>query len=115
LEDHFFAVLKLIADGKTTAYFRGRKLYARQVKVPKGYKGVVMSRTERVLPRPAVEDREEDDEEKEIEVKVIEEAGEWDSIMVWGHEIVMDEEDPYVRGVEEWIDFSAAVSFFFGI
>ena len=99
-----------MADEKTTAYFRGRKLYARQVKVPKGYKGVVMSRTERVLPSPHLDDEDEDEDEKEIEVKVIEEVGEWDSIMVWGHEAVMDEEDPYVRGVEEWVGFSAAVS-----
>lgn len=100
-------------DGKTIAYFRGRKLHARQVKVPKGCKGVAMSRTERVLPRPPVElDGEEEDEEKEIEVKVMEEVGEWDSIMVWGHEAVMDEDDPYVRGVEEWVGFSAAVRFY---
>lgn len=82
--------------------------------MPKGYKGVVISKTEQFLPRQPVDDREadeeEEEEEKEIEVKIAEEVGEWDSIMVWGHEAVMDEEDPYVRGVEEWVGFSAAVS-----
>ena len=80
--------------------------------MPKGYKGVVMSKTERVLPRLPTEDDGEE-EEKEIEVKVMEEVGDWDSIMVWGHEVVMDEEDPYVRGVEEWVGFSASVRHLF--
>jgi len=100
-------------DGKTTAYFRGRKLHGRELKVPKGYKGVVMSKTERVLPRGKTDGVEEDDEEEKVEeVKIIEEVGAWDGIIVWGHEALMDEADPYVRSVEEWMGFSAAVSLY---
>lgn len=49
--------------------------------------------------------------EKAIEVKVMEEMGRFDEMVVWGHEVLPDEgEDEYVRGVEEWIAFAEAVS-----
>lgn len=49
--------------------------------------------------------------EKEVEVKVLEEQSSFEEIVVWGHESTMNEEDPYVRGVEEWVGFAEAVSF----
>ncbi|KAN0096169.1 ribonuclease H1 small subunit [Hyaloscypha variabilis] len=91
-------------DGKTVAYFRGRKLHGKQLKVPKGYRGVVVSSTERILPKskPATEDDEE--AEEEADVKIMEEQSEFDHIMLWGHEALPDEvADPYVRAMEEWI------------
>jgi hypothetical protein len=106
-------------DGQKVSYFRGRKLHARNLKVPKGYKGVVAVKTERVLPsqRKEVEEKEDPDDEgegeqePEPEIKVIEEESSFDEFVVWGHEAVMDEGDPYVRGVEEWIGFAEGVSF----
>lgn len=76
--------------------------------VPEGYKGVVVSSTDRILPRPAVEDDE--DAEQEPEVKVSEEQSEFEHIMVWGHEAVPeDAADPYVKGIDEWVAFSEQV------
>lgn len=98
-----------------TAYFRGRKLYAKSVKIPKGYKGVVVSSTEKTLPKepapPQSQDDEVEAEEEEIEVGIMEELAGFDEVMVWGHEVVVDEkEDPYARGIQEWMKFADAVS-----
>jgi ribonuclease H2 subunit C len=97
-------------DGKTVAYFRGRKLYGKQLKVPKGYRGVVVSSTDRVLPKlkPTVDDDEEAEEDPDV--KIIEEQSEFDDVMLWGHEALPDDSaDPYVRGMEEWIAFAEQV------
>jgi len=104
------------ADGITpVSFFRGRKLYGRALKLPKGHKGVVVTNTDRILPKatqPPTEDEEE--EEMEADVKVLEEQATFDEVMVWGHEVVVDEgSDPYVRGVEEWIGFAEQVRFVF--
>ena len=54
---------------------------------------------------------EEGDSEEDAEpVKVLEEAASFDEMMVWGHEAVPEGDDPYVKGVEEWIAFAEAVS-----
>lgn len=67
----------------------------------------MVSSTDRILPR-AVQD--EGEEEEDLEVKVLEEQATFDEVMVWGHEVVVDEgSDPYVRGVEEWIGFAEQV------
>jgi hypothetical protein len=31
------------------------------------------------------------------------------AVEVWGHEALVDEGDPYVRGVEEWIGFAGTI------
>jgi ribonuclease H2 subunit C len=82
------------------------------LRLPEGYEGVVLVNTDRIVQAEADdgEDGEEDaEEEKVVETKVVEEVGTFEGIEVWGHETVMDEEDPYVRGVEEWISFSRAI------
>lgn len=88
------------------------------MKVPEGYKGVVVKEGakedgdsqkkcgERLRRRGEDVDEEEEEEE---EVKTMEEVGEFDAVMVWGHESVVDGEDTFVRGVEEWIGFAEAV------
>ncbi|KAG0652804.1 hypothetical protein D0Z07_0644 [Hyphodiscus hymeniophilus] len=98
-------------DGKTIAYFRGRKLHGKQLKMPDGYRGVVLSSSDAILPQkdPARAEAREDDDEEEPEVKIMEEQGVFEEIMVWGHEAVMDEFDPYVRGLEEWIGFAEQI------
>jgi ribonuclease H2 subunit C len=103
-----------LADGKTVAYFRGRKLHGKQMNVPKGYRGVVISSTDRILPKstPAVENDEVVEIEAEVDVKIMEEQSEFDHIMLWGHEALPDEvSDPYVKGMEEWIALAEQVCF----
>ncbi|KAE8450391.1 hypothetical protein EG329_006465 [Mollisiaceae sp. DMI_Dod_QoI] len=99
------------SDGKTAAYFRGKKLYGKKLKVPEGYRGVVLSSTDRILPKPSAQATEDDqDIEEEPEVKIMEEQSNFDNIMVWGHESVPeDAADPYVKGIDEWIAFSEQV------
>lgn len=107
-------------DGKaSTAYFRGRKFRGRILKVPKGYQGVVLEKTDKLLPqKPPTADElrqiEEDDEmeveaEKPAEVRVMDEKAQFDELVVWGHELLPEGDDVYVKGVEEWIAFAEAV------
>ena len=76
----------------------------------------MISSTDRILPRKdTTQDsmNEEEDAEEEPEVKVMEEMSEFEDMMVWGHEsLPNDEQDPYVRGMEEWIQFSQQVCSF---
>ncbi|RDL39969.1 Uncharacterized protein BP5553_04309 [Venustampulla echinocandica] len=104
--------------GKTTAYFRGRKLHGKKLKVPKGYRGLVLTSTDRILPTkeqsPGVKNGDEgsegDEDAEEVPgVKVVEEMSEFDDIMIWGHETLADETDPYMKGVEEWVLFAERI------
>ena len=43
----------------------------------------------------------------------MEEFATFEDITVWGHETVPDDaENPYARGIEEWIQFAQAVGLF---
>lgn len=105
-------------NGARTTYFRGRKLRGRTVKVPEGYQGYVLEKTENVAPQKpqvppqshALEDEDGGDEEEPAGVKVMEQKGNFDEMVVWGHEVVPEAEDEYVKGVGEWIAFAEAVS-----
>ncbi|KAH9220140.1 ribonuclease H2, subunit C [Leptodontidium sp. 2 PMI_412] len=112
-------------DGKTVAYFRGRKLHGKTLKIPSKFRGVVVEKTERVVLKVEVGgmkgadgrgeagDEVEEDGEVEIEVKVLEEQAGFEEIVVWGHEVVPDGmADPYVRGVEDWIAFAEGIHSF---
>jgi ribonuclease H2 subunit C len=46
---------------------------------------------------------------KEVEVKLMETKTTFDEVVIWGHEIVPEDDDVYVKGVEEWIAFAEAV------
>lgn len=114
--------MKLI-DGKNIAYFRGRKLHGKTLKVPEKYRGVVVSTSERILPKnevvqargDMVDDGDGGDEEVEKDVNVMEEQASFEEIVVWGHEVLPDGmADPYVRGVEDWIVFAEQVRGFVG-
>jgi ribonuclease H2 subunit C len=114
LPSYIALMLITFADNKTISYFRGRKLHGKQLKVPKGYRGVVLSSTDRILPKESSSVMVEDDQDTEEtpEVKVMEEQSEFDDIMVWGHEALPeDAADPYVRGMEEWIVFAREVCY----
>lgn len=108
-------------DGNPETYFRGRKLEGRGVKLPEGYRGVVVkdtvkevgsseqkSNVER-LSRRNQEDGDEDEEEEEESVEVMEEVGEFEEVVVWGHERTVGSDDELVKGVEEWISLAEAV------
>lgn len=91
-------------DGKNTAYFRGRKLQGREVRLPRGYIGVVLA------PKAASSYQKICDEEDRIEETISEEAAQFDGVMVWDHGESPDGlSDPYLRGVEEWISFADTV------
>ncbi|MCJ1385580.1 hypothetical protein MMC17_008703 [Xylographa soralifera] len=115
--------------GRKMAYFRGRKLLGRDVKLSDSYRGVIVCETDRVLPQSespnasgcdarantnanatAEDEEDEDEEEDEVEpIKILEEVATFDDIVVWGHEQVPGEEDVFVRGVQEWIAFAEAM------
>ena len=104
-----------VTDGKSEAYFRGRKLKGKESKVPVGYRGVIVKDAGKEQ-KPAKESRpdpqEEDDldGEEDEEVGVLQELGSFDKVMLWGHESIAENEDAFVKGMGEWISFSEAVS-----
>lgn len=54
-------------------------------------------------------DDEDEDEQQELpqEVKIAQQIGEFDEVVVWGHGGSVDEEsDMFVRGIREWIGFA---------
>ncbi|KIN00156.1 hypothetical protein OIDMADRAFT_125382 [Oidiodendron maius Zn] len=109
-------------NGTKTSYFRGRKLYGRPVKIPKGYKGAVLVGSQKILEQnkeneadhtkisEAEETIEMVDEEEEEEVRIMEEVGDFNEVLIWGHEAVANSEDIYVRSLEEWIGVAESVS-----
>ncbi|KAK0311405.1 hypothetical protein LTR01_003401 [Friedmanniomyces endolithicus] len=116
-------------DKKTsTTYLRGRKLRGRIVKLPAGYRGYLLQKTERNATALAssvtgqgaeraglVEDNGDgleggDEEEDEVEeVKMMEQKAVFDEMVVWEHEVLPEDGDEYVKGVEEWIAFAEAI------
>ncbi|POS84854.1 hypothetical protein EPUL_002452 [Erysiphe pulchra] len=105
-------------DGLSVAFFRGKKLHGKRLRLPERYRKVVLSKTDETIPRkmqafaenttPTENEHIVEDEENDPIVKIVEEQCEFDDIMIWGHETLPDETtDPFVRGIQEWIDFSA--------
>jgi ribonuclease H2 subunit C len=79
----------------------------------------VLQTTDKTLP-PAQKDRsnmelddddEEDADELPVETKLVEQVATFDEVMVWGHETTAEaSEDPYSKGLGEWISFAESVS-----
>lgn len=102
-------------DRNSEAYFRGRKLKGRSLKVPEGYKGIIIK--EAAKEDDGAEDARrqnqegegdnEEDEEKDTELH---EIGSFDEVMLWGHESMVEEDDAFSKGMGEWIGFAEAVS-----
>ncbi|KAL3476249.1 ribonuclease H2 non-catalytic subunit-domain-containing protein, partial [Aspergillus californicus] len=90
-----------------TAYFRGRKLRGRRVQIPEGYEGIVATHTDREMPT-TIDDTSISGEEAELEepVKILEKQATFDDYVVWGHETIPAADDPFVKGVEEWVKFA---------
>ena len=52
---------------------------------------------------------EQDEGAEEEPVKILEEQASFDEVVLWGHESTPDENDPYVKGIQEWIAFAETV------
>ncbi|TVY31802.1 hypothetical protein LOCC1_G008246, partial [Lachnellula occidentalis] len=72
-------------NNKPTSYFRGRKLHGKKLKIPKGYQGIVVSTTDRILPADVVvvDGDGDGDVEERPEVNVMEEQAGFGELMVW--------------------------------
>jgi len=44
------------------------------------------------------------------EMKLLEEVGDYDQVVVWGHETIAEDDDVFVKGVNEWTSFAESVS-----
>ncbi|OAX83718.1 hypothetical protein ACJ72_01918 [Emergomyces africanus] len=124
----------VVDDGNpdtATAYFRGRKLRGRRVLIPEGYQGVVASQTDPNLklapPGPGTKQKtdqrharinfddqdrtDEDDEDEDFEpvTTILDSQGTFSDFMVWDHEKLPPDDDPFVKVVSEWIRFAEAI------
>ncbi|KAF1821544.1 ribonuclease H1 small subunit [Dissoconium aciculare CBS 342.82] len=102
---------------KPTAYLRGRKLQGKKVRLPSGYRGYVLEKTTEMLQPEATsadprESRDEQGEERELQgdVHIMGVKAQFEEVMVWAHEVVPEDDDPYVRGIQDWINLADAVS-----
>lgn len=76
-----------------------------------------MRKTERLIEEPTLEEDTPENDEDVVETEtmpartaVMEEVASFDSITLWGHDALPDDgDDPYARGIEEWIAFATAV------
>lgn len=90
--------------------------------MPEGYRGVVVRECEDGKNTGAESQWSEGrggmdgvlgevEEEEEEAVQVLEEVAGFDEVVVWGHELVPEVDDNFVKGVAEWIRFAEAVSY----
>lgn len=99
---------KISSGGSKVAYFRGRKLYGKAVKLPEGYRGVVVQKGD--VKTPAIQQPEvevvdlENEGEEPVPTGTLETKAEFEEMVVWGHEAMADAaSDPYARSMEEWL------------
>ena len=111
-----------VTDGKPEAYFRGRKLRGQEIGVPQGYRGIVVEEAgsettafQNTEKRVLKGEEGEEMEEEQKEVTMLNELGSFDKLLIWNHESMVDGDDPFVKGLSEWIDFAEAVSGVFSI
>ena len=105
-----------ITDGKPEAYFRGRKLTGRDIHVPQGYRGVIVKEAGKEKTASQSTDKgylEEEEGEEQEEVAVLNEVGSFDRVVIWNHESMVDGDDAFVKGLDEWVVFAEAVSHVF--
>jgi ribonuclease H2 subunit C len=110
----------VMADAPDTqvAYLRGRKLCGKAIPLPAGYKGYVLEKsTEMMQPEsqrteqiPDAQYEREEEQELPGEIKMMGVKAKFDEIMVWAHEAVPNDDDPYVRGIHDWIGLAETVS-----
>jgi ribonuclease H2 subunit C len=117
------------SPGTQHAYFRGRHLHGTTLPLPSGYTGAVVHVTEKTVPRTQAQthaqtqardqelhdydgddDAEHEDIDESAEVKIAEQIGTFDAVVVWDHGGPVDaERDMYIRGVREWIGFAESM------
>ena len=69
--------------------------------LPAGTKPVIAQQTE---------EEDVDDETTQEPVMILKEQGNFEEVVVWDHEAILDESsDPYVKGIGEWITFAEQV------
>ncbi|EHA47333.1 hypothetical protein MGG_17682 [Pyricularia oryzae 70-15] len=100
-------------DGKKTAFFRGRKLHGKAIRVPEGYKGIVVEKGPEDGPAETRADEPvtvDVDAEEKVATTALDTKAEFEEMVIWGHESTADaSSDPYVRGVEEWVSLAEQV------
>ncbi|KAL7785214.1 ribonuclease H2 non-catalytic subunit domain-containing protein [Trichoderma ceciliae] len=102
------------AEPTSTAYLRGRKLRGKTASLPANYRGVVLQR--KVDKQSAVEQPEviaigeDGDEGSAPRLGTMHTVTEFDKMVVWSHDTLVDaSSDPYLRGVEEWLQVADSV------
>ncbi|KAL4987626.1 ribonuclease H2 non-catalytic subunit-domain-containing protein [Aspergillus falconensis] len=89
-----------------TAYFRGRRLRGRRVRIPEGYEGVVVTHTDREMPTGTDHETVSEESERDESVKLLEKQATFGDYVVWGHEAIPAADDLFIKGVEEWVKFA---------
>jgi ribonuclease H2 subunit C len=88
------------------------------LRIPQRYQGVLLASTDEKLPAEttaaASEDADEDqDEEQPKDVGIMEQSGQFNELMLWGHEVLPDDKnDPYICAIEEWLSLAEVVGLF---
>lgn len=112
-KDEFYANSTRGLGGSSVAYFRGRRLQGRTVKLPDEYRGVLLEREEKLEDKDALNELTDVvnvDEDEGSETEKMRTVGEYDEVVIWGHETIADAtDDPYVRSIEEWLHLSDQV------
>ena len=108
-----------VHSGKRHAYFRGRHLHGTTLPLPQNYTGAILHVTDKQLPQTRTQPQQpadEDDEDAEVEesmpveVKIAEQVGEFDEVIIWGHGGEVDGSgDAFVRGMNEWVGFAESM------
>ncbi|SPO03201.1 uncharacterized protein DNG_05883 [Cephalotrichum gorgonifer] len=104
--------------GTPTAYFRGRKLHGTTVKIPEAFRGVLVQKQDD-KPTGQAENTDNglddglDEGPDDAPEGRLQTTGEFQDLMIWGHESVADSSsDNYLRGMEEWIEVSNRIHSF---
>jgi ribonuclease H2 subunit C len=104
--------------GTQHAYFRGRHLHGTSLPLPENYTGAILTVTDKQLSQSRTQvqsngdDMMEDgeDETMPVEVKIAEQVGEFDEVVVWGHGGEVDAgQDMFVKGLREWVQFAESM------
>ena len=74
------------------------------------FQGIAAKSTDWVLPKqflPVINDDSDIEEEHDSgPVQVLESVSEFKNITIWGHDQIPTTDDPFVKGIEEWISFA---------
>jgi ribonuclease H2 subunit C len=109
--------------GKRHAYFRGRHLHGTTLPLPRNYIGAIVHVTDKQLPQSRTQPQQhladenrEDDEDADmedsipVEVKIAEQVGEFDEVIIWGHGGEVDGSgNAFIRGMNEWVGFAESM------